>query len=522
MNVKYECRSTIYLKGSEVIRMYRCLFGNAGFRKGTDLYFDTYDGQAVSCDEFRHSMAEANSTPEAKVDLTQFERWYLQKGTPRLEVLEKTYCPESKTFKLKLKQHLPVNAGPEDKPFHFPVTIGLIGKSSHKDLLPTSHDLLKHTHVLEMRKEVEEIVFNEIGEDCVLSILRDFSAPLIVLPHQTDEELAFIMAHDSDPFNTWDAAQQVMQKIIIDRACGMVDGKLPAKLDASNAPPLPQSIIDGVETALKNRMNDNGFVAQMLALPSTTALLPFMKPFADPLALHHAANSLRQQIALQFQPQFAALFDALYKESQSKPYDVEKESIARRKLQNTCLQYLLQADASKAEFVLSYAKKADSWNDRLTGYKILLDGTADKDIRRAAREGLYEATGDLASKRDMWFSSIAGGQHTTMDEVRELTELPEFKGSTNPDRFRCVVAVVPSNTLLFHDPSGEGYMWIAEKLVAFDKLNPTVTCRLAKALVTFDKYSPERQAQMLKAVKYMNNHPLSPATGEVVASALKA
>lgn len=504
--------------------MYRCLFGAKGYRKGTDHYFDTYDGKAVSCDEFRKAMAEANE----KADLTQFENWYLQKGTPRLEVLEKTWDEAAKTFTLKIKQHLSVNAEPGYKPYHMPVAIGLIGKKSKRDVLPDSHDILKHTYVLSM-KEVEEIVvFENIEEDCVVSLLRDFSAPVIVMPHLSDEDLSFLMAYDTDAYNMWDAGQSIMRKVVLERANALLKdadnsiSKLAGmEISTAKAPALPDSIIVGTKQTLQNRLNDNGLVALSLNLPPIKTLYHEMTPHAEPLALHYASEILSRQIAEHFKAEALETFTKLHEESKTMGFEISNKGVARRKLQNKLLELIVRADQSKAQFALDYAKNIGNYNDRVAGYAIVLNFSKDAALRKQARDAFYESVKGLAHTLDTYFQVCVTARETTMDDVRAMAASKDFKGNTNPNRFHALCRYFAGNTTLFHNPTGEGYTWLAEQVLAFDKVNAYSAAIAAKALVQFDTFSPERRELIVKTLKYMSEQQLTKHTYEVVTNGLK-
>lgn len=194
---------TVYRKGAEVVRMYATLLGDTGFRNGMDLYFALYDGCAVTCDDFRDAMSCANA-----VDLSQFERWYLQAGTPVLTVQKMEYDASGKKFLLRLRQHTPPTPKqPEKLPFHIPVAVGLLGRQSTKEIVATT--------ILELTEESQDFIFENVTEKPVASILRNFSAPVCLEPYLSYDDLGFLLAYDTDPFNRWSAAQRLMSEAIL-------------------------------------------------------------------------------------------------------------------------------------------------------------------------------------------------------------------------------------------------------------------------------------------------------------------
>lgn len=336
-----------------------------GYRRGCDLYFDRNDGKAVECDDFVRAFGDANN-----VDLSQFMRWYRQKGTPRLEVLESAYDSAKKTFTLKLRQHVPAqDAGVDDVgPYHFPVVVGLIGLSSKADLLTQSkhslsvcdcaksgcscekqeYDVRDSSVVVQMKEETQTFTFHGIAENCIASILRDFSAPVILEQHLTDEQLSFLMCHDSNPFNSWDAQQTILSKVILDRADKVVKGEDIRSIQ------LPACVVEAMHEALKDRQNDLEFVAQCLTLPPTSALEQKMKPFADPPAIAEARVVISEQIFAAMKQEFTTLFNKLWKESQSTEWAVNKKDVARRSLQSSLLSWIAY-DTEGKQCVHSYS-----------------------------------------------------------------------------------------------------------------------------------------------------------------------
>eukprot|EP00918_Siedleckia_nematoides_P067326 GHVU01146561.1.p1 GENE.GHVU01146561.1~~GHVU01146561.1.p1 ORF type:complete len:735 (+),score=139.12 GHVU01146561.1:639-2843(+) len=238
--------ATVYSKGAEVIGMYSSILTKAGFRKGTDLYFERHDGQAVTCDDFRAAMADANG-----VDLSQFERWYLQPGTPVLTVQRAEWNAEKKTYTLKVAQSCPssTDIGAKWLPMHVVLAVGLIGRASRQEVMATKF--------LHMKEEEQEFVFEDIAEDCVASLNRDFAAPIkLVFPEQTTEDLCLLLGADTDPFNKWDACQRLLNTYLVDRAVAIRDAD--ASSSALEDVPLPAEFLSSFSQLLQDPSIENG------------------------------------------------------------------------------------------------------------------------------------------------------------------------------------------------------------------------------------------------------------------------
>jgi len=337
--------TTVYNKGAEVIRMMRTLLGPEGFRKGTDLYFSRHDGQAVTTDDFVKAMEDATGT-----DLAQFRLWYTQAGTPEL-TMTRRYDPLEKTYTVTIRQSCPATPGqPVKKPFYIPVAVGLLGKDGKeltlkldtgtrgqgekeitKSAIATRGRGDTGTMVLELKKAEETFVFTEVPEEPVPSLLRGFSAPVKVKSDLSDDERLFLMAHDSDEFNRWDAGQQFAAKLLLELVEDHQQGR-PLVLD--------NMFIDAFKETLESGMDDRMFQAFALALPSEAYLADFM-PVIDPEAIHAARRFVQQALAAVLKDSFLAVYRA---NLESGPYRIDQPAMGKRSLKNTCLGYLMELD----------------------------------------------------------------------------------------------------------------------------------------------------------------------------------
>lgn len=498
--------TTVYEKGSQVIGMLRTLVGKEGFRKGTDLYFSTYDGKAISCDEFRNSIAKANNR-----DFSQFELWYSQRGTPTLKVLDHHWDSSSKQYIITVQQILPDNADPEGgkpKAMHIPILLGLIGRHSRKDVVATQ--------LLELTEWQQTFVIKGVEEDCVPSFLRDFSAPVKVETFLTKDELTFLSAFDSDSFCAWDAAQSLFKDYILERAQKLLKGQ---EVDSQ----VPDYITQIFREGLKDRFNDMEFVASFLVLPPTSSLTIEMKPLADPVLLWEVGQWILNQLAEVLRGDLNKLFESLLATSRSVPYAVTKEDVGRRSLQSLLLSLLSRVPKEQTQKavdkIVDYYKSANCFNDKRVAASLITRFVAPE--RDQILADFYNVCKGDANMLDGWFRlqalSIAPD---TLERVKSLITHPDFKDTTNPNRWRALIGAFSANTPYFHDRSGEGYKMVAEEIKRFDKFNGYTASAVAKNLIQFANYDEARQKQMIDALRDLQASGPSKNTSEVIKSAL--
>ncbi|KAK1934817.1 putative aminopeptidase [Babesia divergens] len=457
--------TTVYDKGAEVIGMYKTILGADGFRKGMDLYFQRHDMQAVTCDDFRAAMADANG-----VDLTQFERWYFQAGTPEVEVVEAER--KGDVFHLSLKQHTMPTPRQETKlPFHIPIKIGLIGKSSKKDL--------KGTMVIELKKEEETFTISGINEDCVLSFNREFSAPIKVKFTQKDDDLLFLMAHDSDGLNRWEASQKMRSKAVLDNLKG--------------GSSISESIVYAIKSILSSDL-DNNEKALCIMMPDTQALVAQLDSY-DPFKLWQASRSVRLSILDNCEQDFLSHYEALRADVDT----LEKEDMARRMLRNTLLGYLVaRGDAAAVELALGHYRSARNMTDRFCAFQHLMNmefGEKDHIIN----DFYVKAKGnDLVI--DKWFAAQAVSDASDcLERVMALASHKDFT-NTNPNRANSLVGAF-TRSIRFHDPSGAGYRFFADQILSVDPINSHVSARQATHLTKFKKLEASGRSLMIKELE---------------------
>ncbi|QVM92995.1 aminopeptidase N [Pseudomonas entomophila] len=475
---------TVYEKGAEVVGMVHTLLGAEGFRKGSDLYFERHDGQAVTTDDFIKAMEDANG-----VDLTQFKRWYSQAGTPRLEVSEQ-FDAAAQTYSLTFRQSCPATPDKVEKlPFVIPVALGLLDAQGN-DLplrLVGEAQAVGTSRVLSVTEAEQTFTFEGITAKPLPSLLRGFSAPVkLSFPYDRDQ-LMFLMQHDSDGFNRWEAGQQLSVQVL---------QELIGQHQRGEALKLDQRLITALGTVLGNEALDSAMVAEMLSLPGE-AYLTEISQVADVDAIHAAREFARQQIAEQ-------LFDALWlryqanrEVSRKTPYVASAEHFARRSLQNIALSYLMLGGKPQVlEATLEQFEQCDNMTERLTALAVLVNSPFEAE-RGKALEAFAEHFKDNPLVMDQWFSvqaasTLPGG----LARVKALMQHPAFT-LKNPNKVRALVgAFAGQNLVNFHAADGSGYRFLADLVIELNALNPQIASRQLAPLTRWRKYDDKRQALM--------------------------
>ncbi len=502
---------TIYEKGSEVVRMYQTLLGRDGFRKGMDLYFQRHDGQAVECDDFRAAMVDANGR-----ELTQFERWYSQSGTPRV-VANAHYDAAQKTFELSLSQSCHATAGqPKKLPFHIPVAIGLLD-SAGRDMPLFLDGIVADgdaptTLVLELTEPQQTFHFWNVAEQPVPSILRDFSAPVVLEFDYTDTELAFLMAYDSDPFNRWEAGQRLAMRRLLG-LIGNIKSGMRVDMEIGDA-----TLIDVFRATLNDGALDPAFREVALTLPSETMMAEQMDVI-DPQAIHAARQGLRKSLAQPLRDDWIAAYNA---NQTPGAYSPDASAAGKRALKNVALAYLAELDDVDSHMLIQRQyDQANNMTDRLAALTALAN--SDAPGKAAALAKFYQDFEQDALVIDKWFMLQAMASTTDVNAVRMLMRHPAFT-LKNPNRARSLIfSFCNGNPSRFHAADGSGYVFWAEQVVALNAINPQVAARLARTLDRWRKYAPALQKKMKAALRQVANAPkLSRDVLEVVTKALAA
>ena len=503
--------ATVYEKGAEVVRMYATILGKEGFRRGMDLYFQRHDGQAVTCDDFRAAMADANGA-----DLGQFARWYSQSGTPVVE-LRGTYDARKKTYTLHAKQSCSSAPGQAAKlPFVIPLAVGLVDLDG-RDMAPNvdpgqtfgkGNFTSSLTTVLKLDRAEQEFVFTGVAEHPAPSLLRGFSAPVHVKYEYSDAELTHLMAYDSDPFARWEAGQLLTARVLL---AGVERIRKEREME------IPPAFLDAVGRLLSDGSRDPAFAAECLQLPAEGYLAECME-VADPDAIHAACIQLMREVALRFRTRFEGAFRHF---SVPGPYSPDAAASGRRALRNAALAYVSTIDdaTSRALAFLEY-RRAENMTDAMAALTCLANSAGAE--RDRALSMFYEKWKDEALVVDKWFRVQATSfMPGTLERVKALAAHPAFD-LRNPNRARALLhAFAMDNPLHFHAADGSGYGWVAEQVVALDRLNPQVAARLARSFDRWRKYDAGRQAHARAALESIRDAKgLSGNVGEVVGRAL--
>jgi len=506
---------TVYEKGAEVVRMYQTLFGRDGFRKGMDLYFARHDGQAVTCDDFRRALADANGR-----DLAQFERWYSQAGTPRITVTTR-YDDAQRRYTVGVSQGYgdasPAARETQKGPLLIPFAIGLIGADG-ADLplrLEGESEARGTTRVLEVTEAQQTFTFVDVPVKPLPSLLRNFSAPVIVEYGYSNDELAFLLAHDSDPFNRWEAGQRLATRELL---------ALTTAAAAGRALALDDAVVDAFRRVLTDESLSPSFRELALMLPSETYLAEQMTE-SDPAAVHAARQFVRRRLAAALSKDWLAVYE---RHLTPGPYDATPVAAGHRALKNLALSYLAELDdpADAVRLAAAQYDAANNMTDRAAALSTLLAAAASTggDFAQRPLQDFYQRFENEPLVIDKWFTLQAtqrgGPGRAVIDTVRALMKHPAFN-LKNPNRARSLIfAFCGSNPAQLHAPDGSGYAFWAEQVLALDALNPQVAARLARMLELWRRFTPALREQMHAALTRVAAGAKSRDVREIVEKAL--
>ncbi|AHF04287.1 aminopeptidase N [Marichromatium purpuratum 984] len=494
---------TVYEKGAELVRMQAALLGPERFRRATDLYFERHDGQAVTTDDFVRCMEDASGC-----DLGQFRRWYSQAGTPVLEI-EGHHDAESATYRLRVRQHTPSTPGqPEKAPLHLPLALALLDAEGRELALRLDGEdeaAPAGTRVLELREAEQCFTFVDVPEPPVPSLLRGFSAPVRLRFDYSDVELMFLMAHDGDGFNRWDAAQTLMQRLLL-------------RLVEDPAAVIPESFFAAFAQALDDRAGDPALLAEVLTLPAESYLGDQLA-VVDVDGIHRARCTLERAIGARLRDQLLAVHAA---HDDAGPYRLTPEAIGARALKNRALGYLLAAgDAEGLARCIAQFEAARNMTDCISALRLLVDHGGEAGLE--ALSSFHTRWSGEPLVLDKWFSVQATSPRPdTLARVERLMRDPDFS-LRNPNRVRSLIgAFCNANPVRFHAADGSGYRFLADRVLELDPLNPQVAARLMRALVRWRRFDAARQALMRAEIeRVLAAEALSRDVYEVAAKALE-
>jgi aminopeptidase N len=500
---------TVYEKGAEVVRMIHTLLGPELFRKGSDLYFERHDGQAVTCEDFVLAMEDASG-----IDLRQFRNWYSQAGTPRLEI-SSSYDEQAQTYTLAVKQSCPSTPGQTEKaPFHIPLAVALIGDAGQLPLqladAEANTESADNTElVLSVSQPEQQFVFSNIKEEPVPSLLRGFSAPVKLDFDYSRDQLLRLMRSDSDGFCRWDASQQL----------GLAEIKraITALAAGQNVSP-DAEYINACRELLADTSLDAAMVALMLQLPSEAYLAEIIHP-VDVQGIHQAREALRKVLAQALKGELSACYSRC---ESDEAYAANAEQIARRSLKNTVLGYLMLLDEEQfIALAIQQFESSANMTDRLAALTYIVN--SESEYKAKALQRFYQQWQHEPLVINQWFQvqamcRLAG----TLETVQGLMSHPAFD-IRNPNKVRALIgAFCGQNGVNFHREDGAGYRFLADQVLVLNRSNPQIASRLLVPLTKWRKYLPAAQQLMRAELQRVLAEPeLSSDVYEVVSKSLQ-
>ena len=486
---------TVYNKGAEIIRMIHTLLGKENFRKGMDLYFDRHDGDAVTTEDFVKAMEDGS-----QLDLTQFRRWYHQAGTPQLNI-ESSYNASEKRLSLQVKQSSEIKS---NKPFHIPLSLSLIAANGK--------EITSAAKIIDITQSQQKIDFENIEAETAVSVLRNYSAPVKLNFELSNQQLAFLVANDSDEFNRWNSAQQLGLNIML---ALIEDFKQKKTLI------LDEFFISTFKKVLLDKKLDNALAGRILSLPSEDYLGQNM-PQIDVDAIYHVREFCKQTLAFELMDDFVKV----YKTCENKEYSLTPQAIGQRSLKNICLAYIMcsQTETAKkvaTELARKQYKNASNMTDQISALRCLAHYTQNEG--QQVLEAFYQQWNDDALVIDKWFIVQATATGTNaFQSIQALLEHKDFDLNV-PNRVRSLVgAFSQANAVEFHNLSGQGYQFLADIVISLNKTNPQIAARLLLPLIQWKKYDANRQLMMKVQLQRISETPnLAKDVFEITAKGLE-
>ncbi|HBC3839025.1 aminopeptidase N [Vibrio parahaemolyticus] len=476
---------TVYEKGSEVIRMYHTLLGEEGFQKGMKLYFERHDGTAATCEDFVSAMEDATG-----VDLKQFRLWYSQSGTPTLRV-NSEYNTEAKTYALTVEQFTEATQDQAEKQaLHIPFDIELY--DSKGQVIPLIINGESVHNVLDIKQDKQTFVFENVAEQPVPSLLREFSAPVKLEYDYSDAELIFLMKHATNDFARWDASQMLLAKYIRQNVNNVQTG---------SEVQLSEDLIDAFRGVLLDENLEPAFIAQVFSLPSINEITGWYKQI-DVDAVDTVLNSITVSLSAALEDELSATYHTL----KQAEYTIDHAAIGKRALRNQCLQFLAHTDKGNTLVKAQY-EAANNMTDTIAAM------SAANSAQLECREELMADYSDKWKHdglvMDKWFALQGTNPAEDALEKVKATMNHEAFSLKNPNRTRSLIgSFLAANPVRFHDKSGSGYQFAGEILRQLNDSNPQVASRMIDPLLKFRKYDEARQAMIraeLEKLKAMDN-----------------
>jgi aminopeptidase N len=506
--------ATVYEKGAEVVRMMHTLVGREGFARGMSLYFQRHDGQAVTCDDFAQAIADANPGSTLETHLELFKRWYAQAGTPRLSARGQ-YDPAAGTYTLTLAQSNPPSPGQAAKlPNLVPVAMGLVGRDGRSLPLQLQGEAVPAgtERVLVLSESQQSWTFTGLDQEPVPSLLRGFSAPVILDDGLSDADRLVLLAHDADPFNRWEAAQRLGLARIV------------AALESGAAPALDEAFIEAMRGVLRDETLDPAFKELALTLPTEGYVAEQVSP-VDPQRIHAVREALVNDLATKLQADWAWAYDTHQVQAGYRP---NAEQSGKRAIANLALAMLVRQAVNAGDVVwpgraYQRFKDASNMTDRLGALEALV--YAHSDLAGQALDRFHAQFQQEPLVLDKWFMLQARAPERdgrVFARVKQLTKHPDFT-LANPNRARALIfSLTMFNPAAFHRADAAGYVFWAEKVVELDAMNPQLASRFARSLDRWRALAePYRSAAREAIARVAAKSDLSPDTAEIINHALQ-
>jgi aminopeptidase N len=497
--------STVYEKGAEVCRMLQTLLGRDTFRKGLELYFERHDGEAATVEDFVGAMADASGR-----DLSQFMLWYTQSGTPEL-ACSLDYDAHAKTARLNVSQVVPPTPGQTSKePMHIPLKVGLIGANGDELPLKLNGDTLSDG-LLEVTEREQSFEFHDVPAPPTPSLLRDFSAPVRLTTSLDADQIEFLMIHESDPFNRWQAAQTYAINLMTAAAR---NGHDTAPVTGTEAGRLAQSLA----TTVRDETLAPAYRAEGLKLPAESDVARELARNVDTDAVHDARNALRATIGETIGDTLAEIYDTTAPRGSFSP---DPKSAGSRSLRNATLDLLVATQRpEEIDRAMRHYREASNMTDAIMALSIL--SHLDVPARDEALDDFYGRWQDEPLVLDKWFAVQArAARPDCVDTVRALLNHPKFS-LKNPNRVRALIgSFAQANPSGFNRADGEGYRLLASQALEIDRFNPHVAARLLGAFESWRTLEPGRQAHAKAALESLSDQKLSIDSFEIVSKTLE-
>ena len=474
---------TIYEKGAEVVRMQANLLGEANYRKATDLYFQRFDGQAVTTDDFVQCMADVSD-----IDFSQFKHWYDYAGTPTVRI-KTEYLEKTQQFKCIIQQSIPDTPDQSNKPpFHIPLRVALFAPNGQQIKAILNGDLQQQNEwVLDLRQENQTFIFEQVQEKPILSALRGFSAPVHLKIDYSEDELFFLMAKDTDGFNRWN----ICQKIVMQQLLSLI------KQD-SNDWHLNPKLINAYRQALNLSTDNAGLLTELMTIPDENYIAEYQGKNVDVEIVHQAREWFISTLADSLKDDLKALY---FKLNQPNTFRIDADAIAQRSLKNSILAWLMRLDHKDIQHAcLAQYQAQQNMTDVLSALILIVNSKMTE--RQMVLDDFYQRWEKSPLVLDKWFMVQAKSQHPDcLSQIKTLMNNPHFS-LKNPNKVRSLIGVFANaNPLYFHAADGSGYDFFATQIMALDPLNPQISARMMRTFATYKNYDQVRQDKIQQVIK---------------------